>query len=358
LTKLRETEIMGALSRVIDPDLNRDIVSLGLVENLVSERNRVRFDVAVVTPADQNAAIVKQRCIDEIRALGVDTVDVGLKARVHSIPVAEKQMVPGIRNIIAVASGKGGVGKSTIAINLALALAETGARTGLLDCDVYGPSVSAEVGIEAKPEIRDQKMVPHRVHGLSVMSMGFMVPRGQAIIWRGPMLHKVMTQFLFQVDWGGLDVLVLDLPPGTGDVQLTLAQSVPVSAAVLVTTPQEVALRDVEKGLRMFQSVKIPVLGIVENMSYYLCGKCEKKHAIFGQGGAQRIAKGFGIPVLGEIPLEPTIQGAPGQGRPILVRDPESSVAKAFRETARAVVLGAGRLVSDWASPGPRAMEV
>ena len=356
---LSEHEVLGALSRVIDPDLNRDIVSLGYVANLKREEGSVAFDLELLSPTHPARERLKQRCVEVLTGLGVARVTVAVTARPKSVPVGNKQMIPGIRNIVAVASGKGGVGKSTIAVNLALALSQAGAKTGLLDCDFYGPSVPAQVGVEGRVAVNDkQQMLPHRAHGLAVMSMGFMVERGQAVVWRGPMLHKVLTQMLFQVDWGGLDYLILDLPPGTGDVQLSLAQSVPVSASVLVTTPQEVALRDVEKGLRMFQSVEIPVLGIVENMSYYLCRNCDKKHEIFGSGGAERVARGHNIPVLGRIPLAPSVQGEPGSGAPLMVRQPDSAVARAYRETAGAVVGGISKLVTSWASPGPSAMEV
>jgi len=359
LAKLSEREILGALSRVIDPDLNRDIVSLGYVANLKSEDGSVAFDLELLSPTHPARDKLTQRCREVLEGLGIEKVTVSISPRPKSVPVRNKQMIPGIRNIIAVASGKGGVGKSTIAVNLALALAQAGAETGLLDCDFYGPSVPAQVGIADRVAVNEkQQMIPHRVHGLAVMSMGFLVERGQAIVWRGPMLHKVLTQMLFQVDWGGLDYLILDLPPGTGDVQLSLAQSVPVSASVLVTTPQEVALRDVEKGLRMFQSVDIPVLGIVENMSYYLCRNCDKKHEIFGSGGAERVARAHNLPVMGRIPLDPRIQGKPGSGAPLMVREPDSPAARAYRETAGAVVGGISKLVSSWASPGPSAMEV
>ncbi len=359
MAKLSEDAILRALASVNDPDLNRDIVSLGFVKNLVIEGDRVRFDVELTTPACPVKEQLKQQCIAAVRALGASAVAVEMTARVRAAPVAGKQMIPGIRNILAVASGKGGVGKSTIAMNLALALAQAGARTGLLDCDFYGPSIPPQVGLTKKVAVNERKqMLPHRIHSLAVMSMGFLTEPGQAIIWRGPMLHKVLTQMLFGVDWGGLDYLVLDLPPGTGDVQLSLAQSVPVSAAVLVTTPQEVALRDVEKGLRMFQSVQVPVLGIVENMSYYLCGKCAKKHEIFGNGGAARVARGYNIPVLGEIPLDPDIQGRPGHGQPLLVRERDSDAAQAFRACAGAIVAELSRLSTQWAQPGPNAMEV
>ncbi|MDJ0839591.1 MAG: Mrp/NBP35 family ATP-binding protein [Acidobacteriota bacterium] len=359
MANVTESAVLGALSRVMDPDLNRDIVSLGFVQNLEIDRNRVSFDVELTTPACPVKDQLKQQCIDEVAGLGAVSVSVNMTARVRNAPVAGKELIPGIHNLLAVASGKGGVGKSTVAMNLALALSQAGARVGLLDCDFYGPSVPSQIGNFDRVQANEQRrMLPHEFQGIKVLSMGFMVERNQAVVWRGPMLHKVLTQFLFQTEWGGLDYLVLDLPPGTGDVQLSLAQSTPVSAAVLVTTPQDVALKDVEKGLRMFQSVNVPVLGVIENMSYYKCGNCDKKHYLFGKGGAARIAKGYNIPVLGEIPMDPNVQGKLGDGQPLLARRDDSEAAQAFRAAAGRTAARLSVISQDWAVPGPGAMEV
>jgi len=357
--KVKESAVLGALSRVMDPDLGRDIVSLGFIKNLRIERNLVRFDVQLTTPACPVKEQLKQQCIDEVKSLGVKNIEVNMTAQVRAAPTHGKQSIPGVRNIIAVASGKGGVGKSTVAMNLALALNQSGARTGLLDCDFYGPSIPSMTNIHGRAQgTADQKIVPHVFEDVKLMSMGFVVERTQALSWRGPMLHKMLGQFLFHVEWGELDYLILDLPPGTGDVQLSLAQITPLSGAVLVTTPQKVALGDVEKGMRMFQEVDIPVLGIIENMSYYRCGNCEKKHRIFGSGGAERMAKEFNIPVLGEIPLDPVIPSQLGQGAPLLSRDPGGQTGMVFRSVAGQVVAQLSKLGGAWAKPGPGAMEV
>jgi len=355
---ITEDAILKVLSRVQDPDLNRDIVSLDFVKNIRIENGAVSFDVELTTPACPVKDMLRDQCLNEVRSLGVKDVTVNMTSRVRSAPVYGKQLVPGIRNLIAVASGKGGVGKSTVCINLAIALAKTGARVGVMDCDLYGPSVPSLVGIHNKaPMGGDKKIIPHEVHGLKTISMGYLIERNKAVGWRGPMLSKMLQQFLFQVSWGELDYLLLDLPPGTGDVQLTLTQSTPLSAAVLVTTPQDVALRDVEKGLAMFKEANVPVLGIVENMSYYLCGKCSKKHRPFGEGGGKKIAASEKIPFLGELPLDPRIPSELGSGEPIVIRDGDGPLGTAFRELAGKMVAEFSQISQTW-SPGPGVMEV
>ncbi len=359
MAKISEKEILNALSRVRDPDLNQDIVRLGFVKNLRIEGEAVSFDLELTTPACPVKDMLKEQCIHEVSSLGVSQVNVKMTARVRSAPVSGKQPVPGIRNLVAIASGKGGVGKSTVCMNLAVALAQSGARVGLMDCDLYGPSIPSLSG-ERKRVHADarQRMVPHEAHGIKVMSMGFLVDANQALSWRGPMLHKVLQQFLFGVAWGELDYLLLDLPPGTGDVQLSITQSTPLAAAVLVTTPQKVALLDVEKGMEMFQTVRVPVLGVVENMSYYLCRSCSKKHRIFSDGGGRRIAEKYQLPLLGELPLDPRIPSEFGKGQPLMVRDRDGAAANAFREMAGRLVAELSRISRQWAAPGPDAMEV
>ncbi len=359
MSAITEDAILKVLSRVQDPDLNQDIVSLGFVKNIEITGSSVRFDVELTTPACPVKEQLREQCLAEVRSLGVGDVSVNMTSRVRSAPVFGNQHVPGIRNLIAVASGKGGVGKSTVCINLAIALAKTGARVGVMDCDLYGPSVPSMVGMHNKaPMGGDKKLIPHEVHGLKTMSMGFLIERNQPLGWRGPMLSKMLQQFLFHVAWGELDYLLLDLPPGTGDVQLTLTQSTPLSASILVTTPQDVALRDVEKGLAMFKEAKVPVLGIVENMSYYLCGKCSKKHRPFGQGGGQKMANSQKLPLLGELPLDPKIPSELGAGEPVVVRDGDGPLGKAFQDLAGQMVAQLSRISQTWANPGPGAMEV
>jgi ATP-binding protein involved in chromosome partitioning len=245
--------------------------------------------------------------------------------------------VPGVSNIIAVSSGKGGVGKSTVAVNVAIALAKFGARVGLLDTDVYGPNVPIMVGINEEPAVRGQKLLPHRAHGISVMSLGFLNRGDKPVVWRGPMLHTAVRQFLYDVEWGELDYLIVDMPPGTGDAQLSLAQLVPVQGAVLVTTPQEVAMGDVRKAFNMFEQVHIPVLGIVENMSYFECPNCSTRHAIFGEGGGQELANRFNNRLLGRVPLSISIREGGDSGVPVVVGAPDSPQGLAFLQIAENV---------------------
>ena len=248
-----------------------------------------------------------------------------------------KQTVPGVRNIIAVSSGKGGVGKSTIAVNLAVALAKRGAKVGLLDTDVYGPNVPIMVGLNEQPGVSGQKLLPLEKHSIKVMSLGFLNPGDKPVVWRGPMLHTAVKQFLYDVEWGALDYLIVDMPPGTGDAQLSLAQLVPVQGAVVVTTPQEVAMADVRKAINMFEQVHIPVLGVVENMSYFVCPNCSERHDIFGTGGGQELATRYRTRLLGQVPLSTVVREAGDSGVPVVIGSPDSPQAKAFLEIAEGV---------------------
>jgi ATP-binding protein involved in chromosome partitioning len=260
-------------------------------------------------------------------------------------PAAGKDnLIPGVKHVIAVSSGKGGVGKSTVAANLACALALTGAKVGLLDADIYGPNIPMMMGVEKAPEQRDGKITPAQSHGVKLISMGFFVPEDTAVVWRGPMVHTAIQQLFRDVLWGELDYLLIDLPPGTGDAQLTLTQLVPLSGAVTVTTPQEVALYDVRKGMVMFQKVNVPLLGIIENMSYFLCGHCNHRTDIFSHGGGKRAAEKLGVPFLGNIPIDPAIRAGGDNGQPITIADPDSPQAKAFRDIAAKLMeaLGSG----------------
>ncbi|MEE9280137.1 MAG: Mrp/NBP35 family ATP-binding protein, partial [Myxococcota bacterium] len=280
---------------------------------------------------------------------GVSEVSVHMTAQTRGTSHQGKpEGLEHVQNVVAVASGKGGVGKSTVAVNLALALAESGAAVGLLDCDIYGPSIPIMLGIRGRPHITpDKKIMPLESCGLQLMSIGFLAGEDAPVIWRGPMVHGIIKQFLGDVRWGELDYLVLDLPPGTGDAALTLTQSAPLAGAVIVTTPQEVSLIDARKGLQMFQRVNVPVLGIVENMSYFVCDGCDKRHALFGQGGAARTARELGTQLLVQIPLEPAVVAAGDSGKPTLMAAPDSGVAAAIRELAGLVARKLSLLNSD-----------
>ena len=335
-----QIKVIAELKTVMDPDLHEDIVSLGFVKNMNVTDGNVKFQVELTTPACPVKEELKTECETKVRAVeGVKNVDVEMTAVVraaeHSQPILEN-----VKNIIAVASGKGGVGKSTVATNLAMALQMTGAKVGLMDADIYGPSIPQMLGIPISPPRGgpDNKFFPHEQYGLKVVSAAFLSKEGQPLMLRGPMLGGIIQQFLQNVEWGELDYLVIDLPPGTGDVQLTLTQRAPLSGAVVVTTPQEVSLIDAEKGVRMFESVKVPLLGIVENMSYFVCDQCDKEHDIFSRGGGAQFAKELEIPFLGEVPLITQIREACDQGVPAVMKDPAGAAAKAFQNVTDAVV--------------------
>ncbi len=331
-------QILAALRQVQDPDLHRDIVSLGFVKDLVVAGERVSLRLELTTPACPVKDELKAQCERLIAALpGVRTVEVSLAAQVRS-PRPAGSVMPGVRNVVAVASGKGGVGKSTAAANIALSLAMEGASVGLLDADIYGPSMPTMFGTTARPQpAGDKRIHPVYAHGIKLMSIGFLVDPDTPMVWRGPMVHGALTQFLEQVEWGSLDYVIVDMPPGTGDAQLTLTQRAPLAGAVIVTTPQQVSLIDARKGLRMFEQVKVPVLGIVENMAYFVCDGCGKQHDIFRRGGGRRTAQELGVPFLGEVPLESAVPLSGDEGEPIVKRAPESAAARAFRSVAREV---------------------
>ncbi len=322
MAQILEKDIMRALSRVVDPDLHRDIVSLGMVENLQIVGNDVSMTLVLTTPACPIKEQMKAACEEAIGSIaGVDAILVEVTSRVPQNRIgANKVAIPGVRNTIAVGSGKGGVGKSTVSVNLALALAQDGARVGLLDADIHGPNVPLMLGITDKPKPANGKIMPVERYGLKVMSMGFFVADGDPIIWRGPMLAKMLQQFLYDVEWGEIDYLVLDLPPGTGDVQLTLAQSMPLTGALIVSTPQDVALMDAMKALNMFLKLDVPILGIVENMSYFVAPDGQKIE-IFGHGGARAAAERTEVPFLGEVPLDMAIRIGGDSGQPITLQE-------------------------------------
>ncbi len=333
--------VLAALATVEEPDLKRDLVSLNMIRDLEIEGARVAFTVVLTTPACPLKDLIRTRCETAIHR-DVDPeaeVVVHMEANVTGpgrTPGAPgpAEGARGVKNFIAVASGKGGVGKSTVAANLAVALAREGARVGLVDTDIDGPSVPTMFGIEkgVKPRVNDErKIVPLEAHGIKLLSMGFLVDEAHAVVWRGPMVSSAVRQFLGDADWGELDYLVLDLPPGTGDIQLTLVQTVPLTGAVIVSTPQEVALADARKGIAMFRKVNVPVLGLVENMAYFVPPDLpDRKYYLFGEGGAKNLAAAMEVPLLGEIPLEQALRESGDLGTPLVLREPESASAKAL----------------------------
>jgi len=346
-SQLNEAAVLSVLRTVMDPDLHKDIVSLGFVKDLKIDGGAVSFKVELTTPACPVKDALRGECLEKVRKVpGVQEVNVEMTASVRGGRVHE-ELLPGVKNIVAVASGKGGVGKSTVSINLALALKNTGAAVGLLDADVYGPSMAIMFGIHQRPEVNLQKkIVPILGHGVKVLSMGLLNEGDRPVIWRGPMVHGVLQQLLRDGDWGELDYLVIDLPPGTGDAQLSISQLIPLSGAVIVTTPQDISLIDARKGLKMFQQLRVPVLGIVENMSYFVCPGCKERHEIFGHGGGRKSAEELQVPFLGEIPIDPLVVSGGDEGVPIVVGHPESPAAKGYLEVAGQVAARLSILVS------------
>jgi ATP-binding protein involved in chromosome partitioning len=321
---LTKNAVLEALSVVKDPDLHRDIVSLNFVKDVEIQDGDVRLTIELTTPACPVREELKTAAVTAIRSAvaGVRQVDVTMSSRVLQHDNAQKtNVLPGVKNTLAVASGKGGVGKSTVAVNLAVALARDGARVGLVDADIYGPSIPLMMGITGRPAVHNQRLQPMERWGVKVMSIGFLVDPMQAVIWRGPMASGAVKQFMSDVDWGELDYLVFDLPPGTGDIQLTLVQTIPLTGAVIVTTPQDISLADARKGFVMFEKVHVPVLGIIENMSYYVCTHCGHREEVFDNGGGRRAAEELGVPFLGEIPLNTTIRISGDIGKPIVMNE-------------------------------------
>ncbi len=331
-------QVLHALAQVQDPDLHRDIVSLGFVKHVSIDNGHVSVTIELTTPACPVREQMKEQAGQSVRVLpGVSQVTVTMTSQVRSSMAAHPagSLIPTIKNVVPIASGKGGVGKSTVSVNLALALAKTGARVGLMDADVYGPSVPTLLGITSAPEVTPERRIsPVDQHGLKVISMGFFMKPEEAVVWRGPMLHKTVEQFLGGVAWGELDYLLVDLPPGTGDVQLSLCQLIPLTGAVIVSTPQDVALNVAQKAMAMFKKLNAPILGIIENMSAYVCEHCGAREEIFGSGGARKTAERLGIPFLGEIPLATAVRKTSDTGTPIVLADPHSAAAKALTSVA------------------------
>jgi ATP-binding protein involved in chromosome partitioning len=332
-------QVLSALRNVQDPDLHKDIVTLGFVKDVEVKGGEVDFTIELTTPACPVKDQLKSQAESLVGALpGVTAARAKMTANVSTRGGFGRQQVPGVRNIVAVGAGKGGVGKSTTAVNVAVALARMGARVGLLDGDVYGPNIPQMLGSSGSPEVdAEKRIVPPEVQGIKVISMGMLVPPDQPLIWRGPMLHGAVQQFMRDVAWGELDYLVVDLPPGTGDVALSMAQSVPMAGAIVVTTPQGVSVSDVKKAVGMFRQLNIPVLGVVENMSYFVCGHCQERTDIFGTGGGRRMAEEMQIPFLGEVPIDTRVRSGGDEGLPIVSAAPDAPAAQAFTAVARQV---------------------
>ncbi|MBN8490565.1 MAG: iron-sulfur cluster carrier protein ApbC [Burkholderiales bacterium] len=353
---LTEAALLDALKSVVDPNTGRDLVSTKALKNLRIDGADVSFDVELGYPARTQIPALRQALIDAARRVpGVGNVsaNLGVKIVAHAVQRGV-QLLPGVKNIVAVASGKGGVGKSTTAVNLALALSAEGAQVGILDADIYGPSQPMMMGIDAKPDSHDGKtMEPLLNHGVQVMSIGFLVDADNPMIWRGPMVTQALEQLLRQTNWRDLDYLIVDMPPGTGDIALTLSQRVPLTGAVIVTTPQDIALLDAKKGLRMFEKVGVPILGIVENMAVHICSQCGHAEHIFGEGGGQRMAVQYGVDYLAALPLALSIRQHADSGRPSVVSEPEGEAAGIYRALARKVAVRIAAQAKDFSAKFP-----
>jgi ATP-binding protein involved in chromosome partitioning len=353
-----ETDVQSALKSLIDPNTKKDFVSGKSIKNIKFSGADVSLDVLLGYPAksvwDEIRTMVEAHLKKTLPGVGKLSVSVSSKVVPHAVQRGVK-LVDGVKNIIAVASGKGGVGKSTTAVNLALALAAEGARVGMLDADIYGPSQPTMLGISGQPESTDGKtMNPMLGHGLQTMSIGFLIDADTPMIWRGPMVTQALDQLLHQTKWDNLDYLVLDLPPGTGDIQLTLAQKVPVTGAVIVTTPQDIALLDARKGLKMFEKTGIKIIGIVENMSTHICSKCGHEEHIFGAGGGEKMCADYNAEFLGGLPLDIQIREQTDSGKPTVVADPDGSVAKVYKQIARRVAVKVAEMAQDHSAAFPK----
>ncbi len=356
---ITEADVQSALKQLTDPNTKKDFVSGKSVKNIKVEGNDVSLDILLGYPAksvwDEIKALVENHLRASLSGAGKITATVSSKVVPHAVQRGVK-LVDGVKNIIAVASGKGGVGKSTTAVNLALALAAEGARVGMLDADIYGPSQPTMLGITGRPDSKDgQSMEPMEGHGLQAMSIGFLIEGDDVpMVWRGPMVTQALDQLLRQTRWDALDYLVVDLPPGTGDIQLTLAQKVPVTGAVIVTTPQDIALMDARKGLKMFEKVDIKIIGIVENMSTHICSKCGHEEHIFGTGGGEKMCADYGVEFLGGLPLDIHIREQTDSGTPSVAADPNSAIAKVYKQIARRVAVKIAEMAQDHSAVFPK----
>lgn len=353
---ITEAQVHSALKEIVDPNTGKDYMAGRCLRNLKIDGNHVSLGIELGYPAQSQIDSIRQQVEGKLKTLpGVGSVDVNVYVKIvaHSVQKGVK-LIDGVRNIIAVASGKGGVGKSTTAANLALALRAEGAKVGLLDADIYGPSQPTMLGVHGQPDSPDGKsMMPMQAHGLQVMSIGFLIDQETPMVWRGPMVTQALQQLLNDTRWDDLDYLVIDLPPGTGDTQLTLAQKVPVTGAVIVTTPQDIALLDAKKGLRMFEKVGVPILGIVENMSIHICSKCGHEEHVFGEGGAARMAADHEVETLGQLPLDITIRESTDAGAPTVAVDPEGRIADIYKTIARRVAVKIARQAKDLTAKFP-----
>ncbi len=325
---------MAALSTVQEPELHKDLVTLNMIRNLEINEGNVKFDLVLTTPACPLKGVLERNTKQAVLSVdGVKTVEIKMDSSVPSDGRSRGVMQLPVKNAVAVASGKGGVGKTTVSVNIAVALARTGAKVGLLDADIYGPNVPTMMGVEKLPLSKGERITPAENYGVKIMSIGFLVPPGRALIWRGPMLHSAIRQFLGDVDWGELDYLIIDLPPGTGDAQLSLAQSLPLSGGVIVTLPQAVSVEDATRGIQMFEQLNIPILGVVENMSYLELPDGSQVD-VFGQGGGKKMAEAGNYPFLGAIPMDPSVRIGGDEGAPIVISQPDSAAGKALNSVA------------------------
>jgi ATP-binding protein involved in chromosome partitioning len=352
---VNESSVQEALRKLVDPNTGKDFVSTRSARNIKVSASDVALEIELGYPGKSQHEPIRRQVIEVLKAAGAANVAVKVSSKVVSHAVQRGvKLVPGIKNIIAVASGKGGVGKSTTAVNLALALAAEGASVGMLDADIYGPSQPMMLGIAGRPESKDGKRIePMQGHGLQASSIGFLIDMDTPMVWRGPMVTQALEQLLKDTNWRELDYLVVDLPPGTGDIQLTLAQKVPVTGAVIVTTPQDIALIDARKGLKMFEKVGIPILGVVENMSFHICPQCGHESHIFGQGGADRMSKEYKTELLGQLPLDESIQQHADSGKPTVVSDPDGKISEIYKRIARRVAVKIAESQKDMTSKFP-----
>jgi ATP-binding protein involved in chromosome partitioning len=352
---ITEAQVQDALRKLVDPNTGKDFVATRSARNIKVSGSDVALDIELGYPGKSQQEPIRRQVIQALKTAGAANVAANVTSKVvaHAVQRGVK-LVPGIKNIIAIASGKGGVGKSTTAVNLALALAAEGASVGMLDADIYGPSQPMMLGIAGRPESKDGKRIePMEGHGLQASSIGFLIDVDTPMVWRGPMVTQALEQLLKDTNWRDLDYLVVDLPPGTGDIQLTLAQKVPVTGAIIVTTPQDIALIDARKGLKMFEKVGIPILGIVENMSFHVCPKCGHESHIFGSGGAERMAKDYGTELLGQLPLDESIRSQADSGKPTVVSDPDGPLAAIYRKIARRAAVKIAESQRDMTSKFP-----
>jgi ATP-binding protein involved in chromosome partitioning len=352
---LSEAQVQDTLRKLVDPNTGKDFIATRSARNIKVSGSDVALDIELGYPGKSQQEPIRRQVIQALKTAGAANVAANVTSKVvaHAVQRGVK-LVPGIKNIIAIASGKGGVGKSTTAVNLALALAAEGASVGMLDADIYGPSQPMMLGISGRPESKDGKRIePMEGHGLQASSIGFLIDVDTPMVWRGPMVTQALEQLLKDTNWRELDYLVVDLPPGTGDIQLTLAQKVPVTGAIIVTTPQDIALIDARKGLKMFEKVGIPILGIVENMSFHICPKCGHESHIFGSGGAERMAKDYGTELLGQLPLDESIRSQADSGKPTVVSDPDGPLAAIYRKIARRAAVKIAESQRDMTSKFP-----